>query len=524
MRRPSFPFRPLAGSLVMISLVLSACGGSDNNSGSGMGTTLPPATPARGTLLQIPPALLKSYSTSDLVALLGGSDVDKVLVSLASPICGVDVYQIKYQTVGAKAEAATASGALMVPTGLNAKCQGARPMVVYAHGTTPNRNYNIADLSGTDNKESLAIAAVFAGQGYVVVAPNYAGYDTSSLTYHPYLNADQQSKDTIDSLAAARSALPAASAPTVIDSGKLFVTGYSQGGYVAMATHRAMETAGMTVTAGAPMSGPYALEAFGDAIFRGNVSLDSPANLVLLISSYQHAYGDIYSAPTDVFEAKYATGIDTLLPSTTSVGDLESQGKLPTALFSSGAPAPEFASLTPSTTPPALASVFAQGFGTDNLITNAYRLAYIQDTQNAPDGGFPNVTDGLPAANPTNTLRKDLKTNDLRNWTPTAPVLLCGGNNDPTVFFFNTQLMQTYWMTHVPAGAITVLDIDSAVTSGDPYSSLKNGFSAAKDVVRATAVVGGASDGGDMAVFDAYHAGLVPPFCVSAVKQFFDTH
>ena len=27
---------------------------------------------------------------------------------------------------------------------------------------------------------------MFAAQGYIVVAPNYAGYDISTLGYHPY--------------------------------------------------------------------------------------------------------------------------------------------------------------------------------------------------------------------------------------------------------------------------------------------------------------------------------------------------
>jgi hypothetical protein len=279
----------------------------------------------------------------------------------------------------------------------------------------------------------------------------------------------------------------------------------------------------MTVTASAPMSGPYTLAAFGDAIFRGNVSNGAVVNLTMLLTGYQQAYGNIYSAPTDAFEAKYATGIESLLPSTTSVGDLEAQGKLPAnAVFNSTPPEPQFASLTPSTTPANLATVFAAGFGSDNLITNPYRLAYLQDTQTAPDGGFPATTDGLPAANPTHPLRQALKTNDLRNWSPTAPVFLCAGNLDPTVFFSNTQLMQAFWTTNVPGGAVTVLDIDSASTSGDPYSDLKTKFGVAKDAVRVAAVLGGATDGGDKAVLDAYHAGLVPPFCLSAVKSFFD--
>lgn len=514
------------GALVALltSLVLVGCDfGSSNNDNNNTPPAMEPAPPAaqRGDLLQNPPTKLNTYTPADLLASLGGNDIGKALLNLAlSPTCSVDVYQLQYQTVGAKAESVTASGALMVPSGTDANCSGPRPIVLYAHGTNTSKTFNIADLSNSSNGEGLAMAAVFAAQGYIVIAPNYAGYDTSSLPYHAYLNADQQSKDMIDALTAARKALPLSATPSTTDSGKLYVTGYSQGGYVAMATHRALQDQGSAVTASAPLSGPYALAAFGDAIFQGQVSGGSVENLTLLIPGYQQAYGNLYTATTDVFEAKYATGIDTLLPSTTSVSDLVSQGKLPAdAVFNSTPPAPEFASMTPATTPAEFAPLFAKGFGPDNLITNSYRLAYLQDSLTAPDGGFPTATDGLPPANPTHPLRIALKTNDLRNWTPNAPMLLCGGAHDPTVFFFNTQLMQAYWAAHVPAAPVTVVDIDSG---GDPYSDLRTEFQAAKDAVRAAAVVGGATDGGDEAVLEAYHAGLVAPFCLSATKRFFD--
>jgi hypothetical protein len=169
--------------------------------------------------------------------------------------------------------------------------------------------------------------------------------------------------------------------------------------------------------------------------------------------------------------------------------------------------------------------VFASGFAPgDYLILNSYRLAYLEDEQATPDGGFPTVTTGLPAASPKNTLRQDLKTNDLRNWTPTMPSLLCGGDGDPEVFFFNTQLMQGYWSKNAPGAPATVLDIASAPTAGDPYADEKDAFRAAVTAVEVAAIAGGATDGGHAAVLADYHARLVPPFCLAAVKSFFDGH
>jgi hypothetical protein len=285
-----------------------------------------------------------------------------------------------------------------------------------------------------------------------------------------------------------------------------------------------MQAAGVALTAAAPMSGPYALSAFGDALFEGEVSMSAPLNITLLASSYQHAYGNIYGSTSAVFAPAYAAGIDTLLPSTTPIGDLEAQGKIPSALFSSTPPDPAYAALTPATAPANLAAVFAAGFGANFLIANSYRLTYLQDALATPDGGFPTATNGLPPANPVNTLRQAFKTNDLRTWAPTVPVLLCGGDSDPTVFYFNTQLIQTYWAATAPMAPVTVLDVDTPVAANDPYANLKTGFVVAKDTVIAAALAGGATDGGTGAVLDRYHAGLVPPFCLSAAKAFFDAH
>jgi len=505
---------------LLTALLLAACGGS--NSGSDLVAT----NPARGQLLQSPPELVSMVTAPALLLILNTLANQQLLAISGTPLCDIAVHHIRYATVGGANEATTASGALMVPLGSDPRCRGTRPILLYAHGTTTDRAFNMANLQGDPNGEGLVMAALFASQGDIVVAPNFAGYDSSTLPYHPYLIADQQSKDMIDALTAARSALPTAAAPATRDSGRLFITGYSQGGYVAMATHRAMQVAGMTVTASAPMSGPYAMAAFVDAVFSGRVSSGATVSATLLITAYQKAYGNLYSATAEVFEAQYADGIESLLPSTTPRSVLYAQGKLPAdAMFSATPPDPAFADITPATTPANLAPIFALGFGTDHLVTNSFRLSYLLDAQSNPDGGWPTTTTGIATATPGVRLRQALKLNDLRNWIPTAPTLLCGGNADPTVFWLNTQLMQGYWAARAPSpDPVTVLDLDSTVSGGDPYADLKNQFAQAKQLAAATAVAQGATDGGASAVSDAYHAGLLPPFCLTAVKSFFAAH
>jgi poly(3-hydroxybutyrate) depolymerase len=503
---------------LLTTLLLAGCGG-DNSASDPVA-----ADPTRGQLLQSPPELVSTVTAPALLLALSALTNQQLLAISGTPLCDIAVHQIRYATVGGANEPTTASGALMVPLGSDPHCRGTRPILLYAHGTTTDRAFNMTNLQGDPNGEALIMAALFASQGYIVVAPDYAGYDRSTLPYHPYLIADQQSKDMIDALTAARSALPIAAAPATVDSGRLFITGYSQGGYVAMATHRAMQVAGMTVTASAPMSGPYAMAAFVDAVFSGRVNSGATVSATMLITAYQNAYGNMYADAADVFESQYATGIESLLPSTTPRSVLYAQGRLPRdAMFSATPPDPAFADITPATTPANLAPTFAAGFGTDPLIRNSFRLSYLLDAQANPDGGWPTTTSGIAAATPGLRLRLALKQNDLRNWTPTAPTLLCGGNADPTVFWFNTQLMQGYWATHAPSPSpVIVLDLDSTVSASDPYADLKSQFALAKQLVAATAVADGATDGGAAAVTDAYHAGLVPPFCLAAVKSFFE--
>jgi hypothetical protein len=494
--------------LALAAALLAGCGGSDSP------TAVPAASTAHGTLAISPPLRVASADAATFQAQISASPSGPQLLQLTGPpTCGVDFYYLQFWTTGASGEVTESSGALMVPTGAAPGCSGPRPIVLYGHGTQFEKAYNIANITDPDNTEGALIAAMFAAQGYIVVAPNYAGYDTSTLSYHPYLNADQQSKDMIDALTAARTALPHTMTTGTTDGGKLFITGYSQGGHVAMATHRAMQAAGMTVTAEAGMSGPYALEAFADAVFYGQVDIGSTVFTPLLVTSYQHAYGNIYQNLTDLYEPNYAPNMADVLPSTTPLATLFSNGTLPeSALFSSTTPVTGNATLDAALAVPSN-PLFASGFGTSNLLTNNFRLAYVLDAVASPDGAVPTLTAGVPvAANPQNTLRSAFKTNDLRNWTPHVPVLMCGGDQDPEVFFLNTQVMQQYWSA-LPAGAITVADINAPVTgANDPFAAAKVGYQ--------TTIAGIAATQGQSAAVQAIHT-TEAPFCTAVARAFF---
>lgn len=488
--------------------------------------------------------------------LLEASTIGKAITPAAK--CGVTVEKIRYQTKGAANESTNATAALMIPSGDTAECQGARPILLYAHETTTEQKFDFTQVGNAQNPaeiEATMIAANFAAQGYIVVAPNYAGYDSSDLNYHPYLNAKQQSTEMVTALDTARAAINQqknannAKYTKVNDSGKLFLSGYSQGGHVTMATARLLEQQNKPITAIAPSSGPYALAAFGDAIFTGNVSIGSTAFAPLLATSLQKANNKIYNNPTEIFADNYA---NTQLPNALGFEDLVIAGKLPlTALFQAEPTNhPILNNLPVSPLPFAVV-----GFDSRNyLIQTDFRAAYVIDALQNPDDLLAQNGRAFPALNPKNELRKTLKVNDLRGYVPKIPTLLCGGNQDPSVFYD----LNTSSMTKILQGAnaqnpaaqinVTVLDVDGsnkdrttltligkasmnawnvqtvldnvqakfAGTVGQEYAA------AYQNVINNGGTAQQAAQGAGAAILRTYHGTHVSTACTQATREFFD--
>jgi dienelactone hydrolase len=367
---------------------------------------------------------------------------------------------VEYNTQGGAGEATNATTALLIPAGTDAACTGERPILIYAHGTATQRNFNMAD---TRNPDALDVSAFFASQGYIVVAPNYVGYDRSQATYHPYQNAEAQAIDVVDALRAVKSVLSSTGA---VASGKLFIAGYSQGGFVAMATHRAIERdypGEFTVTGSMPMSGSYSLTNFAKTVIDGNVNLGATTLIPLIVTSYQKSYGSLYQRPADFYELPYATTVETWFPS----------------LLNEGAQA----ALLPG-------NLFDKGDGQPFLIRNETRDALRDDFR-------------LHRASP---FRQAILQNDLLNWTPRAAMALCGASRDSMVYFSNTIEATTYFATR--GVTVPVFDLRNRVTlpAGASGDLLYGGFAQLA-----------------ASYPDADDHFLAPPFCYALAARFFQS-
>jgi hypothetical protein len=136
----------------------------------------------------------------------------------------------------------------------------------------------------------------------------------------------------------------------------------------------------------------------------------------------------------------------------------------------------------------------------------------------------PTATTGvkLAAAAPTQPLRLALYKNDLRggSWIPRSPTLLCGGDEDPTVFYgVNTGTMAAFW-----AGVPTVATLDVNATPAGAFAAIQTGFQAYEAQTLAyyqSAAGGGLSpSAAELQLIEGYHTS-VAPFCAAAARAFF---
>ena len=180
---------------------------------------------------------------------------------------GFDSYKVTYCTNDAVlpgqtfAETTTVTGMVSVP-----RTSGPLPTVAYVHGTStsfydaPSNPNTFGDFNPRgESFEGPPSTAVFAGNGFIYIAPDYLGLGDSTVPRHRYFHADTEASSAIDLLAAAQHVLADLK---VRQNRKLFVFGFSQGGHSALALQRELERRRVKVDATAVVGGVFDVEPF----------------------------------------------------------------------------------------------------------------------------------------------------------------------------------------------------------------------------------------------------------------------
>lgn len=315
----------------------------------------------------------------DSMAIINYYNANGIPPFLFPPKYEVDVHRVIYHTPDPHGVQTIASGLVIIPT--DDTC--AAPMATYLHGTQSKKSDVFSNLQG-----EWFIGVVAATSGYAAALPDYLGLGVSP-GMHPYQHAHSEASCSLDMLRAMREIC---GSNGLALNGQLFIMGYSQGGHSAMALHREIQLnhAGeFTVTASAPMSGPYDLSGVQFEMVASFDPYAVPGYLPFLILSYQSVYGNLFSSYSEIFKHPYDSIIPPMFDGNYSIGDVNN--------------------VMPSVPRLIIDSAYAEGFFSDT--THPAWLA--------------------------------LKDNDVYDWAPVAPVRMGYCTKDQEVTYRNAIVALT---------------------------------------------------------------------------------
>jgi hypothetical protein len=317
--------------------------------------------------------LVKSYSEKDVKQVWNEKGVPRIALPVR---LGMDVYELIYLVPWLDGTMRKASGIYYVP-----KTDKAVPFMMYGHGTKIEKHREV-----TDKDAQQFICMSYATDGYAAMFPDYYGIGKGEGK-HLYQHAWSEAQAFIYMLYAIDELNKVLG---VKHDGKLFLTGYSQGGHASMAAHKYLQELNdprFKVTASSPMSGAYDMTGMqAQYMFQ---EYPRPFYLPYLLLSYQIAYNILDTEdPYEIFRAPF----DTLFPQFFEDNDRRTLDELNKYL-------------------PAIPK---------DVVKESYINAYLND----PDFAF----------------KKRLQENNLTDWKPEAPVQLCYCKGDKEVHYQNSEV------------------------------------------------------------------------------------
>jgi len=304
------------------------------------------------------------------------------------------------------------SGAVFIPETSNSNI--AYPIVVFNHGTTFIRA-NAPSFKEEINNLGYYLSAL----GFIVLMPDYVGLGESEIT-HPYCHSQSESDCGWHLVQSFIQSLDYFSINT---NGNLFISGYSQGGHVAMAMSKNSPPISIQndieVIAVAPLSGPYDLSGVQLPLTFQQNSYSNPAYLFYILKGWNSVYGNIYTDFAEICFEPYASIIEPMLDGTHSADEIN--GECP------------------------------------ELLTELFPENLIQEV----------------LGNVDNIIMEIAQENDVYQWVPTMPIQMRYCTQDEEVFYENALSAES-WMVDNGAANVVAYNVGNVNHHDCALSAITN--------------------------------------------------